>query len=98
MEKNLFGNHPPPAFASDQLVNVNSTGRRDRDGNSLLSVAIDEGYSTVAGPSKLSVTEITEIDGPSSAENYIKTSSPVAVSFILVYCWFPCFYVSFSVH
>ncbi|KAK5843962.1 hypothetical protein PVK06_000097 [Gossypium arboreum] len=78
MEKNLFGNHPPPAFASDPLVNVNSTGRRDRDGNSLSSVAIDEGYSTVAGPSKLSVTEITEIDGPSSAENYIKASSPVA--------------------
>ncbi|MFQ6667484.1 hypothetical protein Gotur_033481, partial [Gossypium turneri] len=78
MEKNLFGNHPPPAFASDPLVNVNSTGQRDRDGNSLPSVAIDEGYSTVAGPSKLSVTEIMEIDGPSSAENYIKASSPVA--------------------
>ncbi|MBA0758789.1 hypothetical protein Gotri_021754 [Gossypium trilobum] len=78
MEKNLFGNHPPPAFASDPLVNVNSTGQRDRDGNSLPAVAIDEGYSTVAGPSKLSVTEIMEIDGPSSAENYIKASSPVA--------------------
>ncbi|XVE66721.1 hypothetical protein DITRI_Ditri08aG0102400 [Diplodiscus trichospermus] len=89
MEKNLFGNHPvslpaieprgpPPAFASDPLRNVTSTGGREYDGNSTHSVEKDEGYSVVGGPAKLKVTEITEIDGPSSAGNYMKTSSPVA--------------------
>ncbi|XP_022745234.1 uncharacterized protein LOC111295759 isoform X3 [Durio zibethinus] len=86
MEKNLFGNHPvsvptieprgpPPAFASDPLINVSSTGGREYDGNSSPSVAKD-GHSAVGGSSKLTVTEIMEIDGPSSA--YTKTSSPVA--------------------
>ncbi|KAE8669690.1 ATP-dependent Clp protease proteolytic subunit-related protein 1 [Hibiscus syriacus] len=78
MEKNLFGNHPPPAFASDPLININSTGGRGHGGNSSPAVSKDEGYSAVRAPSKLTVTEITEIDGPSSAENYLKTSSPVA--------------------
>ncbi|XP_039068620.1 zinc finger protein-like 1 homolog isoform X2 [Hibiscus syriacus] len=87
MEKNLFGNHPislptteprvpPPAFASDPLINV--TGGRDYDGNSTPSVAKDEGYSADAGPSKLAVTEIMEIDSPNSAGTYIKAPSPVA--------------------
>ncbi|GMJ09797.1 hypothetical protein like AT2G14835 [Hibiscus trionum] len=78
MEKNLFGNHPPPAFASDPLININSTGGKDHGGNSSPAVSKDEGYLAIGGPSKLTVTEITEIDGPSSVENYIKTSSPVA--------------------
>ncbi|XVE49317.1 hypothetical protein DITRI_Ditri01bG0073200 [Diplodiscus trichospermus] len=89
MEKNLFGNlpcslpttepcSPPPAFASDPLINVTSTGGREYDGNSMPSVAKDEGDSTVGGASKLAVTEIMEIDGPSSAGNYMKTLSPVA--------------------
>ncbi|EOX98460.1 PREDICTED: zinc finger protein-like 1 homolog [Theobroma cacao] len=89
VEKNLFGNHPvslptteprgpPPAFASDPLINFTSTGGIEYDGNLSPSVAKDEGYSAVGGPSKLTVTEIMEIDGPSSAGNYMKTSSPVA--------------------
>ena len=97
MEKNLFGNHPvslptteppgpPPAFASDPLINVTSTGGREYEGNSSSSVAKDEGYSAVGGPSKLIVTEIMEIDSPSSAGNYMKTSSPVAVSLFFFFC------------
>ncbi|XP_039046303.1 zinc finger protein-like 1 homolog [Hibiscus syriacus] len=77
MEKNLFGNHPPPAFASDPLMNMNSTGGREHGGNSSPAVSKDEGYSTIGGPSKLTVSEITEIDGLVSAENYMKISSPV---------------------
>ncbi|XVE93499.1 hypothetical protein REPUB_Repub01dG0197800 [Reevesia pubescens] len=88
MEKNLFGNHPvslpttehrgpPPAFASDPLINITSTGGREYDGNSSPSVAEDEGYPAVEGPTKLTVTEIMEIDSPSSAGNYMKTSNPV---------------------
>ncbi|GMI88296.1 hypothetical protein like AT2G14835 [Hibiscus trionum] len=89
MGKNLFGNHPvslpaaelrrpPPAFASDPLINVTSTGGKEFDGNSSSPVVKDEGYSAIAGPSKLTVSEIVEIDGPSSAGNYMKTSSPAA--------------------
>ncbi|KAE8667885.1 mitotic checkpoint protein BUB3 [Hibiscus syriacus] len=77
MEKNLFGNHPPPAFTSDPLMNINSTGGREHGGNSSPAVSKDEAYSTIGRPSKLMVSEITEIDGPSSAENYMKASSPV---------------------
>ncbi|XP_039043672.1 uncharacterized protein LOC120182912 [Hibiscus syriacus] len=77
MEKNLFGNHPPPAFASDPLMNMNSTVGREHSGNSSPAVSKDEGYSTIGGPSKLTVSKITEIEGPGSAENYMKTSSPV---------------------
>ena len=76
LEKNLFGNHPvsltvesrspPPAFASDPIIGVSSSPSVAKDG-------INE------GPSKLTVTEITEIDGPGSAGNFIKNSSPVVV-------------------
>ncbi|MBA0688007.1 hypothetical protein Goari_005818, partial [Gossypium aridum] len=75
MEKNLFGNHPvslntpEPCGPSPAIMRYN--------GNSSASVAKDEGYSAV-GPPKLSVSEIMEIDSPSSAGNYMKTSSPVA--------------------
>ncbi|KAE8730405.1 mitotic checkpoint protein BUB3 [Hibiscus syriacus] len=64
---------PPPAFASDPLINV--TGGIEYDGNSSPSVVNDEGYSAAAGPSNLAVTEIMEIDGPNSAGNYIKASN-----------------------
>ncbi|RYR37318.1 hypothetical protein Ahy_A09g042224 isoform D [Arachis hypogaea] len=76
LEKNIFGNHPvslsgspPPAFASDPLINRESHGNSD-------SV---EGYSATAGsqPSKLSVSDIVEIDGPNSAGNFMNVSSPV---------------------
>lgn len=63
----------------DPLINVTSTGGREYDGNPSPSVAKD-GQAAV-GLSKLTVPEILEIDGPSSAGNYMKTSSPVAVSF-----------------
>ncbi|KAL5790444.1 hypothetical protein ACOSQ2_005332 [Xanthoceras sorbifolium] len=77
LEKNLFGNHPvsltatesrspPPAFASDPIIGVSSSASVAKDG-----ININE------GPSKLSVTEIMEIDGPGSAGNFIKNPSPV---------------------
>ncbi|TYG39530.1 hypothetical protein ES288_D12G022300v1 [Gossypium darwinii] len=75
MEKNLFGNHPvslntpEPSGPPPAIMRYN--------GNSSASVAKDEGYSAV-GPPKISVSEIMEIDSPSSAGNYMKTSSPVA--------------------
>lgn len=89
MEKILFGNHPvslprtehrgpPPAFASDPLIDV--AGGQEYDANSSPSVAKDGGYSAISGPSKPTITEIMEIDGPSSTESYMKASSPVAVS------------------
>ena len=67
LEKNLFGNHPvslpatesrgpSPAFASDPLISSLSP-----------SVAKDaEGYSVVSS-AKPSISDIVEIDGPSSA-------------------------------
>ncbi|XP_061354561.1 uncharacterized protein LOC133299140 [Gastrolobium bilobum] len=77
MEKNLFGNHPislpatesrspPPAFASDSFR------------ESLINSDSVEGYSHATGsePSKISVTDIVEIDSPNSAGNFMKGSSP----------------------
>lgn len=89
MEKNLFGNHPvslsasdsrapPPAFASEPLVDVSAPEFREK--NSSLSIEtvginLKEGYS--AGIS--SVSDIVEIDGPSSSREpkFMKSSSPV---------------------
>ncbi|KAK2405078.1 hypothetical protein P8452_10627 [Trifolium repens] len=75
MEKNIFGNHPvslsvtesrspPPAFSSDPLIS------RENLGNS----------ASVDGPelSRISVTDIVEIDGANSGGNFMKSSSPVA--------------------
>ncbi|MBA0716956.1 hypothetical protein Golax_004807, partial [Gossypium laxum] len=75
MEKNLFGNHPVSLNTPEPCGPSPATMRYN--GNSSASVAKDEGYSAV-GPPKLSVSEIMEIDSPSSAGNYMKTSSPVA--------------------
>lgn len=82
MEKNLFGNHPvslsvtesrspPPAFTSDPLIGRENHGNSD---------SVD-GYSPATGsePSKLSVTDIVEVDGPNSAGNFMKGSSPVRI-------------------
>ncbi|XP_054776684.1 uncharacterized protein LOC129285147 [Prosopis cineraria] len=78
LEKSLFGNHPvslpvtesrspPPAFASDPLINKE---------NNEISDSV-EGYSPPVGTRpKLSVSDIVEIDSPNSAGNLIKTSSP----------------------
>ncbi|KAJ4716157.1 zinc finger protein-like 1 [Melia azedarach] len=81
MEKNLFGNHPvsmavteprgpPPAFASDPIISVSSPGGKEYNASSSPS-NITEGYTA---PS--TVSEIMEIDAPSSAGNFIKSSSP----------------------
>ncbi|PPS18097.1 hypothetical protein GOBAR_AA02468 [Gossypium barbadense] len=75
MEKNLFGNHPVSLNTPEPCGPPPAIMRYN--GNSSASVAKDEGYSAV-GPPKLSVSEIMEIDSPSSAGNYMKTSSPVA--------------------
>ncbi|KAJ6905777.1 hypothetical protein NC652_023511 [Populus alba x Populus x berolinensis] len=67
LEKNLFGNHPisllapPPAFTSDPLVAISSTP----------SVTGETG----TGPSKISVSDIKEIESPSSVANYMKNST-----------------------
>ncbi|KAG5238712.1 zinc finger family protein [Salix suchowensis] len=75
LEKNLFGNHPfslpspPPAFTSDPLVAISSSP----------SVTNETG----TGPSKISVSDIIEIDSPGSVSNYMKNSStgiPVATT------------------
>lgn len=74
MEKNIFGNHPvslsvtesrspPPAFSSDPLISRENLGKSvSADGSEL---------------SKLSVTDIVEIDGANSGGNFMKSSSPV---------------------
>ncbi|PRQ22735.1 putative transcription factor C2H2 family [Rosa chinensis] len=76
LEKNLFGNHPvslsstesrspPPAFSSDAGQGNIATSS---------SLAKDE---TGAGSAILQVTDIVEIEGPTSAGNFIKSTSPV---------------------
>lgn len=77
MEKNLFGNHPvtkttslPPAFDSDPLI---SRGKAI-DSNSV------EGFSPANGAGPSTVSDIVEIDGSASAGNFMKASSPTAVS------------------
>uniref|UniRef100_A0A5B7AEF9 Putative zinc finger protein-like 1 n=1 Tax=Davidia involucrata TaxID=16924 RepID=A0A5B7AEF9_DAVIN len=86
LEKNLFGNHPvslpatesrgpPPAFASDPLLHVSPTVAKDAEGYSA---------ATGIGSNKLSITDIVEVDGPSSVSpsisnqqsNFLKTTSP----------------------
>ncbi|KAG2298098.1 hypothetical protein Bca4012_009309 [Brassica carinata] len=82
LQKNLFGNHPvsrstesrspPPAFASDALINVSSSSHTQEGRN------LPDGYPVAENGeySKSAVSEILEIDIPSSAGNYMKTSSP----------------------
>lgn len=79
LEKNLFGNHPvsmsesrspPPAFSSD-------AGRENIATSS--SLAEDEGSAI------LQVTDIVEIEGTSSAGNFIKSTSPVGVRGVFCY-------------
>ncbi|KAI3958947.1 hypothetical protein MKX01_023623 [Papaver californicum] len=88
MEKNLFGNHPvslptpvsrapPPAFASDPLMGGKDKGHTDTldsvaDGNSTSGVF----PATGLGPSKLSTSDIVEIDEP----NVLKSTSPGPVA------------------
>ncbi|KAB1208379.1 hypothetical protein CJ030_MR7G001348 [Morella rubra] len=88
VEKNLFGNHPvslvatesrgpPPAFASDPLIAVSSTGGTENNARPLLlqdEISVAEGYSAATGAG--SSRDILEIDGPSTAGNFVKTSSP----------------------
>lgn len=89
LEKNLFGNHPvslaatesrgpPPAFASDPLV-TSSTGGMENSAGLLPLVVQNEITVAEGGSSKLSVTDPLEIDGPSTAGNFVRSSSPVGV-------------------
>ncbi|GLT98139.1 hypothetical protein SLE2022_156570 [Rubroshorea leprosula] len=77
---------PPPAFSSDPLINVSSNGGIEYSTSSLPSLAKDgtsatDLYSASVGvPSKPTVSEIMEIDSPSSAGNYMKNSSPGPVA------------------
>lgn len=96
----MFGNHPvslpaaesrgpPPAFASDPLINVSSTGGRENNAGSSPLVektetSMTEGTSAVTGAG-LPVTDIVEVEGSSSAGNFVKNSSPVGVR------GFPCY-------
>ncbi|KAG2704076.1 hypothetical protein I3843_06G158500 [Carya illinoinensis] len=86
LEKNLFGNHPvslaatesrgpPPAFASDPLV-TSSTGGMENSAGLLPLVVQNEITVAEGGSSKLSVTDPLEIDGPSTAGNFVRSSSP----------------------
>ncbi|KAJ6777292.1 ZINC FINGER PROTEIN-LIKE 1 [Salix koriyanagi] len=69
LEKNLFGNHPvslpapPPKFTSAPLVAISSPSLLTKD-------------ETGTGFSKISVSDIVEIDSPNSAGAYMKNSSP----------------------
>ncbi|KAJ6754840.1 ZINC FINGER PROTEIN-LIKE 1 [Salix purpurea] len=69
LEKNLFGNHPvslpapPPKFTSAPLVANSSPSLMTKD-------------ETGTGFSKISVSDIVEIDSPSSTGAYMKNSSP----------------------
>lgn len=97
MEKNVFGNHPvslsvtescsppPPAFASDPLISRENHGNPEVDGYT---------PATGSGPSKLSVSDIVEIDGANSGGNFIKGSSPVGVRiFFAVHLFCICIYL-----
>lgn len=75
LEKNLFGNHPvsmaatesrgAPSFGPDPLIHGN------RENNNISSSS-----SVAKVETNITDSSIVEIDGPSSAANYIKTSSP----------------------
>lgn len=96
VEKNLFGNHPvslvatesrgpPPAFASDPLIAVSSTGGMENNARPLVlqdEISVAEGYSAATGAG--SSRDILEIDGPSTAGNFVKTSSPVGVEILTI--------------
>ena len=94
MEKNLFGSHPdslaatksrgpPLAFASDPLIAVPSLGGMDNNASSPLEaqdeINVIAGYSAAAGAGSSKVPDILEVDGPSTAGNFMKGSSPVGV-------------------
>lgn len=82
LEKNLFGNHPvsltvmeprspPPAFASDPIMSSKA--------NPLPSVAKDGTNITEGYMEPTSVSEIMEIESPSSTGNFIKSSGSPGV-------------------
>lgn len=87
----------PPAFASDPLMPISATGGREKHNASSLdslkdpslpsSVAKEYSPMTGMGLSKLSTSDIVEIDDPSSVgnqftseePNFMKATSPVGV-------------------
>ncbi|CAK9180846.1 unnamed protein product [Ilex paraguariensis] len=97
LEKNLFGNHPvsrpatesrgpPPAFATDPLMQVSAGGREPNESLPPSAVGDARGYSVASGIgyTKPSSIDIVEIDAPGSANSslsnhdssFIKSSSP----------------------
>lgn len=85
IEKSLLGSDPvslsvqPPAFASDPLVAISSSSVVKDE------ITAAEAYSTSTLPSKVSVSDIVEIESPSSAGNHMKNSSPAGVRYLLFY-------------
>ena len=98
MEKNLFGNHPvslpaveshgpPPAFSTDPLMHVSGASSSTSIGKDETNFTDDHSAANGTGPSKL-LSDIVEIDGPSSAgnvaisnheTNFMKSTSPSGV-------------------
>lgn len=98
IEKNLFGNHPiplpvpdsrapPPAFASDPLIHVSSSGSMS---TSVVNDAESYLGTTGTGTTKPSTIDIEEIDDPSAANqaNFIRSVSPKST--LLQICSYLC--------
>lgn len=84
LEKNLFGNHPVSLSSAEShspLPGFSSDAGGENIATSS-SVAKDEAG---AGSTILQVTDIVEIEGPSSAGNFIKSTSPVGVRGVFCY-------------
>ncbi|GAB4838345.1 hypothetical protein Ancab_027874 [Ancistrocladus abbreviatus] len=84
LQKNAFGNHPvslpaesrgpPPAFASDPLKHVPGEGREGLQNEN----NVNEGYLSGAGmgSSKVSSSDIVEIDGLSPGNSHVANQEP----------------------
>ncbi|KAL9681729.1 hypothetical protein QQ045_013517 [Rhodiola kirilowii] len=82
LEKNVLGNHPvsaaasrgpPPAFASDPLINVSGTSGEREDRSKISEI---QPVGNMAGSPRTPFPDTLEMDGSSSAGNYISKSSP----------------------
>ncbi|PKI71374.1 zinc finger protein-like 1 homolog isoform X1 [Punica granatum] len=72
IEKNLFGNHPVVKTSSDPPLLSTSASSLNN------GKIVNDGYIPTNGTgSKLSVSDIVEVDVPSSAGNLMKSTSPV---------------------
>uniref|UniRef100_A0A7N0TNT9 RING-type domain-containing protein n=1 Tax=Kalanchoe fedtschenkoi TaxID=63787 RepID=A0A7N0TNT9_KALFE len=84
VEKSVFGNHPvsmpvtgsrgpPPAFASDPLVHMSGASGEGKDGSKISEI---QPVGNMESASRIPVPNTLEIDGSSSAGNYVSNSSP----------------------